>query len=210
VDAGESCDDGGREPGDGCDDQCRSEACGNGRVDALEGCDDGALEPGDGCDGRCRIEACGNGRLDLGEVCDDGGRVPGDGCDANCASERFGNGLLAIVPGEACDDGVERDDAAGPRGDIGGGQPDTGGDEVPEAGPSPTRRDASGPAGDEGRADGALSLGDGASDDVERGDAGCGCSAGGDRAPLTPLLFVALAALLRRRRPRRLPAMCAR
>lgn len=63
-DAGEECDDGNAEDGDGCDVTCRRSGCGNGFRVPDEECDDGNVVPGDGCDGSCRIErTC--GRLDM-------------------------------------------------------------------------------------------------------------------------------------------------
>jgi cysteine-rich repeat protein len=56
--AGEVCDDGNRNEGDGCDAECRAvPACGNGLVEAGEACDDGNWNEGDGCDGECRHRA---------------------------------------------------------------------------------------------------------------------------------------------------------
>lgn len=52
----EQCDDGNREPGDGCDAYCRDERCGNGSREGDEQCDDGNREPGDGCDASCLFE----------------------------------------------------------------------------------------------------------------------------------------------------------
>jgi len=54
--AGEQCDDGNAEVGDGCTPECRSE-CGNGRVDGGEQCDDGNRMDGDGCSFFCGLEA---------------------------------------------------------------------------------------------------------------------------------------------------------
>ena len=68
--AGEACDDGGNDDGDGCDATC-------------------AIEPGWSCAGfpsACTL-LCGNGAIDDGEACDDGGAAGGDGCDAACAVE---------------------------------------------------------------------------------------------------------------------------
>ncbi|MFN3200300.1 MAG: DUF4215 domain-containing protein [Bradymonadia bacterium] len=100
LDPGEACEDGNRDPGDGCDAECRRE-CGNGRIDGDEACDDGNREPNDGCDRFCRLE-CGNAQLDGDETCDDGNTEPDDGCDEACRLE-CGNGQLD--GDEACDDG---------------------------------------------------------------------------------------------------------
>lgn len=59
VDPGESCDDGNRNPDDGCSAVCRTETCGSGGVDVALGeeCDDGlAYVSGDGCSSSCQIE----------------------------------------------------------------------------------------------------------------------------------------------------------
>jgi cysteine-rich repeat protein len=116
IDRGESCDDGNRWPGDGCDRNCCIEFnlmccsnlgcweaqhrpchCGNGILELFEQCDDGNLTFGDGCNGYCEIETglCGNGKIDPGEECDDGnlefGPDPyGDGCDPSCRREHIG------------------------------------------------------------------------------------------------------------------------
>lgn len=87
----EQCDDGNREPGDGCDGKCRFEVCGNGTREADEDCDDGNLVEGDGCSAACKVTRCGNGVVEAGEVCD-GARVRLDAsgrgdrvaCSADC------------------------------------------------------------------------------------------------------------------------------
>jgi cysteine-rich repeat protein len=57
IDDGETCDDGNRVAGDGCNPTCTSdERCGNGTLDRGESCDDGSNESGDGCDPACRLE----------------------------------------------------------------------------------------------------------------------------------------------------------
>ncbi|MDZ4216723.1 MAG: DUF4215 domain-containing protein, partial [Candidatus Gracilibacteria bacterium] len=108
IEFGETCDDGGIIPGDGCDATCQIEPpplCGDGVLDVGEECDDGNILPGDGCDASCQIEPfCGDGVVDPGEQCDDGNILPGDGCDGSCQVEAAcGDG--SIDPGEACDDG---------------------------------------------------------------------------------------------------------
>jgi cysteine-rich repeat protein len=91
VEGPETCDDGGIEPGDGCDALCQREpACGDGFLDLDRGeqCDDGNIEVDDGCDGACQREPrCGNGFLEAGETCDFGDAAPGDGCSDVCAVE---------------------------------------------------------------------------------------------------------------------------
>jgi cysteine-rich repeat protein len=111
VDAGETCDDGNRISGDGCDATCHREpVCGDGTIDVGEACDDGNRDDGDGCDHLCQIEptvpVCGNGIKEAGEDCDDGNLRGHDSCDATCHIERgccCGNG--EIDPGEECDTG---------------------------------------------------------------------------------------------------------
>jgi cysteine-rich repeat protein len=87
VENGEQCDDGGVAGGDGCDNICKIEACGNGVVQAGEQCDDGNTAGGDGCDSVCFTEACGNRVVQAGEQCDDGNANNGDGCSATCQVE---------------------------------------------------------------------------------------------------------------------------
>ncbi len=103
VDPDETCDDGNRTNGDGCDNNCTPTVCGNGAVSAPETCDDGNAVDGDGCDSNCQTTGCGNGVLTAGEVCDDGDLTNGDGCDANCTPTGCGNGIPTAP--EACDDG---------------------------------------------------------------------------------------------------------
>ena len=66
--------------GDGCDDRCLLESCGNGSIEGLESCDDGNQIETDACTQLCRPARCGDGvkRIDLSEgedgyeECDDG------------------------------------------------------------------------------------------------------------------------------------------
>ena len=51
----EECDDGNTTPGDGCDENCKTEVCGNGLVQSGEDCDDGGTATGDGCDENCKV-----------------------------------------------------------------------------------------------------------------------------------------------------------
>lgn len=104
TDPGEECDDGGQVGGDGCDESCVSEVCGNGvtQLAAGEECDDANTVLDDGCDAACQLE-CGNGALNPGEECDDGNETSGDGCSDACLAEICGNDRLDA--GEACDDG---------------------------------------------------------------------------------------------------------
>lgn len=142
VDEGETCDDGGicddngadcttldisnctdmefaeciPQDGDGCDNNCQEEICGDGFVSSGEDCDDGqqcedgetpcesekdcveigqgtcAPRNGDGCDENCQDE-CGNGRNDPNEACDP---TAGDQC---CNED------CTLNTGDECDDG---------------------------------------------------------------------------------------------------------
>ncbi len=56
VDAGEQCDDGNTESGDGCRADCTNETCGDGIVDDGEECDDSNNVDGDGCASDCAEE----------------------------------------------------------------------------------------------------------------------------------------------------------
>jgi cysteine-rich repeat protein len=103
IEAGETCEDGNKLDGDGCDSNCTKTACGNGIKSMNEGCDDGNTVSGDGCDASCMATGCGNGIKTADEECEDGNTVSGDGCDNNCRFTRCGNGVMTM--GEACDDG---------------------------------------------------------------------------------------------------------
>lgn len=85
----EECDDGNLVNGDGCNNQCLTERCGDGRLMEPEQCDDGNAVTGDGCSAACFIEYCGDGRIQelRGENCDDGNVIGGDGCSAQCVLE---------------------------------------------------------------------------------------------------------------------------
>jgi cysteine-rich repeat protein len=86
--AGEECDDGDRDPTDGCTNGCT--VCGDRLVAPGEDCDDGNLVSGDGCDANCRFTACGNGIVTAGESCDDGNQHAGDCCSPTCQLEAAG------------------------------------------------------------------------------------------------------------------------
>ncbi len=105
----EGCDDGGADPGDGCDADCKPESgwvctnepggpsvcaqtCGGGTLDAGEVCDDGDAEPLDGCDAQCQVEA--------GWECQQPGNDPEQ--PSVCATV-CGDGI--VVGAELCDDG---------------------------------------------------------------------------------------------------------
>ncbi|MCA9565149.1 MAG: DUF4215 domain-containing protein, partial [Myxococcales bacterium] len=105
VEAGEACDDGDTDNGDGCNSLCFNETgCGNGTVEGTEQCDDGGNGGGDGCSASCMWEfTCGDNVLEVGEQCDDGNTVGGDGCGPTCALEtNCGNGTVEFP--ESCDD----------------------------------------------------------------------------------------------------------
>lgn len=102
--AGEACDDGDAEGGDGCSADCAT-------VERNYSC----VVPGMDC---VRIVTCGNARIEGDETCDDRNTAAGDGCDASCQREAgwvcptvgsacvsagCGDGIVAGF--EACDDG---------------------------------------------------------------------------------------------------------
>ncbi len=104
----EECDDGNLVSGDGCNNLCEDEFCGDGitQPGLGEQCDDGNVANGDGCDEFCQTELpeCGDGNLDFGEACDDGNIIACDGCSAACQLESCGDGQLCNPP-EECEDG---------------------------------------------------------------------------------------------------------
>lgn len=108
--AGEECDDGNADDGDGCSSSCTNEGasavgatCGNGSIGQSEDlggedCDDGNKANGDGCSSVCLNEgstgetdveaSCGDGIVDAPyETCDDSDNDNGDGCSASCLRE---------------------------------------------------------------------------------------------------------------------------
>jgi cysteine-rich repeat protein len=106
LEAGEGCDDGNRDPCDGCSAVCQVEfGCGDGSTCGAEACDDGNAASCDGCSPACALEVCGDGLLcpGLGEECDDANTSACDGCSPVCTTEVCGNGRLDC--GEQCDDG---------------------------------------------------------------------------------------------------------
>lgn len=117
----EECDDGNLVPGDGCDEHCFLEVCGNHVVQVGETCDDGNRTSGDGCSADCQGEFdCGDGEIkepfeecdppDSGPVCslEEYGNDPSQcGCHSSCVYKVCGDGVLQ-GPDEQCDppDGV--------------------------------------------------------------------------------------------------------
>lgn len=90
---GETCDDGNRQAGDGCNASCQVEsgyACPN------------AGEP---C---TAVAQCGDNSVDVGEDCDDGGTQAGDGCSPACKHEpdSDADGVVDRVDRDADNDGV--------------------------------------------------------------------------------------------------------
>jgi len=119
IEAPEECDDGNLVSGDGCDDSCIDEFCGDGTVnDTSEECDDGNTVSDDGCSATCIDEFCGDGIVnDVSEACDDGGTVDGDGCNAICQDEYCGDSIVNDAGAEECDDG-DADDTDGCQNDC--------------------------------------------------------------------------------------------
>jgi len=102
--AGEACDDGNTQPGDGCDASCVVEFCGDGVVNNNdEACDDGGESST--CDADCTAVMCGDGQVNAsaGEACDDAGVSAS--CDADCTPAVCGDGTQNSLAGEECDDG---------------------------------------------------------------------------------------------------------
>ena len=99
----ETCDDGNRADGDGCDSNCTPTGCGNGVRTGEEACDTG----GDsfGCDSDCSAAVCGDGYLNIahGEACDDIGNTAA--CDLDCTVPLCGDGITNRSAGERCDGG---------------------------------------------------------------------------------------------------------
>ncbi|HMA94785.1 MAG TPA: DUF4215 domain-containing protein [Polyangiaceae bacterium] len=73
LDEDEACDDGNRNSGDGCLDNCRGVEVGYSCVPAGEPCR--------------QIARCGDGVMMFPELCDDGNKKNGDGCSASCKYE---------------------------------------------------------------------------------------------------------------------------
>ncbi|MEM9488105.1 MAG: DUF4215 domain-containing protein [Myxococcota bacterium] len=103
VAAGEECDDGNLDSGDGCEATCLLPACGDGIVNSgAEECDDGGESAT--CDLDCTAVACGDSTVNTaaGEDCDDGGESAA--CDVDCSLAECGDGVVNAAAGEVCDD----------------------------------------------------------------------------------------------------------
>jgi cysteine-rich repeat protein len=109
----ETCDDGNTDDGDGCNSECKSEACGNGNKEEGEECDDHNTLDNDGCTSLCRIAECGDGlKFDGVEECDDGMENADDGaCTSMCKAAKCGDGLIQAGV-EQCEDNNTVDDDA--------------------------------------------------------------------------------------------------
>lgn len=94
----ESCDDGNRTDGDGCDSNCTVTSCGNGIATAGESCGEPGLAAcGEGLNCVqcvCKAPVCGDGFLDPGEGCDDGNLNPNDDCTDTCVPNVCGDGIV--------------------------------------------------------------------------------------------------------------------
>jgi cysteine-rich repeat protein len=104
VDELEDCDDGNKINGDGCNETCILELCGDGIFNnfAIEECEDNNIANGDGCDNNCKVTRCGNGIASPGEECDDGNDSDTDACTSQC--------VLAICGDSFVQNGVEECD----------------------------------------------------------------------------------------------------
>lgn len=94
LEAGEGCDDGDTDAGDGCNAACKVEdmsACNGGMIGEVgnSSCDSGICDmTGNPSPGICEpMNTCGNSVLESGEGCDDGNTTAGDGCNAMCLLE---------------------------------------------------------------------------------------------------------------------------
>ncbi|MCA9689294.1 MAG: DUF4215 domain-containing protein, partial [Myxococcales bacterium] len=103
--AGEVCDDGNTEDGDGCSAACTLEGCGDGQVQAPEECDDGNADNTDDCLDSCVAASCGDSNVWAGnEECDDGNADNTDDCLDSCVAASCGDGNVQAGV-EECDDG---------------------------------------------------------------------------------------------------------
>jgi cysteine-rich repeat protein len=101
VDAGEECDDGNRQPGDGCDPDCMLERCGDGVQDAGEACDAGAANGHDlCCSADCRlVDPDEDGVCSRDDLCPADPDNDGDG-DGFCVGDVFQ--APAVGGGDPC------------------------------------------------------------------------------------------------------------
>jgi len=102
--AGEVCDDGDTDPGNGCNNLCLPRNCGDGVVEGAEVCDDGNRDQTDGCVG-CQDAVCGDGFIQAGvEDCDDQNMDETDACLSDCVAASCGDGFVQVGV-EDCEDG---------------------------------------------------------------------------------------------------------
>jgi cysteine-rich repeat protein len=113
----EECDDDNAAPGDGCDEYCFVEACGNNVIQEGEVCDDGNTIGGDGCSADCKENDCGNGVVQPPrEQCEPpsnglpgcsqeqfASNPEGCGCDKACRYIVCGDGVIQSEGGEECE-----------------------------------------------------------------------------------------------------------
>jgi len=101
----EQCDDGNPLPGDGCDEHCILEECGNRVVQFGENCDTGGESAS--CDADCTPVACGDGLTNpsAGEQCDTPAQTAS--CERSCRLPVCGDGTRNVLAGEQCDGGGE-------------------------------------------------------------------------------------------------------
>jgi cysteine-rich repeat protein len=175
LDAGEECDDGNGDDGDGCSSGCEIEAgwdcpeelgppsqctstCGDGvKAVGAETCDDGGLEDGDGCDAECQLEAgwmCAPLSSDGPDVCDpvfgDGLVVGDEECDDGNLVAGDGCHEGAVEPGFVCDDSEPSVCVR----EGGGDEPGDGPGDVPPGDVGPDAGDVGVDADDQGDAPG--------------------------------------------------------
>jgi cysteine-rich repeat protein len=119
--AGEECDDGNNVSGDGCDDKCRNEICGDRIIEDDEQCDDGVNALSGLCPA-CRTAICGDFHVrttppQTKEQCDEGPTPnPHGACPVGCRNASCGDSLVWNTEGgnEQCDDGVNSTNGACP------------------------------------------------------------------------------------------------
>lgn len=100
-----------QEPCDGCNNQCQTVICGDGRKECNEECDDGNTDPLDGCSPTCMFEFCGDGIVDP----DGPDNLPGKGKIDDDLDGVIDEPDEAFFPGtddEECDSGWGNSDIA--------------------------------------------------------------------------------------------------